>query len=63
MPTNQNRKMIQVEIPETFLWAWEYYRRWWENKVTGQFIWDFQDGGIKNVRENIYHKPKKHLTN
>lgn len=54
--------MIKVEIPESFLWAWSYYKTWWEQSRTGQFIWDFQDGGIKNVRENICHKPKKHLT-
>lgn len=53
------REMTSVEIPKNFLWVYEYWKRWWDECLTGQFIYDFQDGGIKNIREQICHKPNK----
>jgi hypothetical protein len=54
-----HKKMVTVEIPESFFWAYVYWQKWWEQSLSGQFIYDFQDGGIRDVRELICRKPTK----
>ena len=51
------RKLIEVKVPESFLWVLAYWREWSEQNKTGDIRLIFKDGGVCRIEKTEIEKP------
>ncbi len=50
-------KMINTEIPESFIWVINYMKEWKQEQKQGELRIIYKDGGICAIEANEHIKP------
>ena len=51
------KKLIEVKVPESFLWVLSYWIEWNEKNKNGEITLIFKDGGVCGLKKLDLEKP------